>query len=60
MSNYHSVTWGSKPAEDTFTLATRLAGFDRHELMLEITRLQGRRLTKVNETTVIRAIQSLS
>ena len=50
--------WGSKNAEDMFTIATRLAGFDASELMLEIHRrsTHGR---KVNESTVCNAMQTL-
>ena len=55
------TTWGSRDAEEMFNLATRLAGFDPKELMLEIHRLSGRRdTTRVNVRTVLRAIQNLA
>ena len=53
-----SKGWGSRNAEDMFTIATRFAGFDGIELMREINRRSpsGR---KVNENTVCEAMQTL-
>jgi hypothetical protein len=54
------TTWGSKNAEDLFTLVTRIAGFDPKALMLEIHRLQRDKTRQVNERTVLNAVQALS
>lgn len=55
-----TTTWGSRPAEDMFKIATRLAGFDARELMLEIhARHDWRRSEKVNERTVLAAMDTL-
>jgi len=51
--------WGSRNAEDMFKIATRLAGFDAKELMLEIHRRQRGRDAKVNEATVLAAMQTV-
>jgi hypothetical protein len=53
------TSWGSKNAEGMYQIATRIAGFDPIKLMLEITRRQGRNLRKVNESTVLAAMQAL-
>jgi len=54
------TTWGSKNAEDMFTIATRLAGFDKMELMAEIIKRQrGRESMRVNEPTVLEAMQTI-
>ena len=51
------TTWGSKAAESMFQIATRLAGFEPGELMLEIHRLTHHRgTTRVNEPTVRKAM----
>lgn len=52
--------WGSVNAEDLYQIATRIAGFDRAELMLEISRRKGRRDGLVNETTVLNAMKVVS
>lgn len=54
------TTWGSVNAEDMFKIATRLAGFDASELMLEIHRRQRRRDAKVNEATVLAAMATVA
>ena len=53
------TTWGSRNAEGMFRIATRLAGFDAKELMLEIHR-RSTNGHKVNENTVTQAMQTLS
>ncbi len=54
-----STTWGSRNAEDMFRIATRLAGFNGGQLMVEINRRQRGRDSKVNEATVLAAMQTL-
>ena len=54
------TSWGSKSAESMFKIATRLAGFDAKALMLEIHRSQRDKTRKVNETTVLNAMQRLT
>lgn len=56
----NSTTWGSRNAEDMFKIATRLAGFDAKALMLEIHRSQRDKTRKVNEATVLQAMQTLT
>lgn len=53
------TTWGSRNAEDMFRIAVVLAGFDPRELMLEIHRRQNGRNAKVNEATVLAAMDTL-
>ena len=60
MTRTMTPIWGSRNAEDMFKIATRLAGFNGPELMLEITRRQGRRNAMVNEATVLGAMQTIS
>jgi hypothetical protein len=56
----HKTSWGSKNAEDMFTIATRLAGFDPKELMAEICkRTRGRDSMRVNVNTVTEAMQTI-
>lgn len=50
--------WGSKNAEDLFIIATRIAGFDSGELMIEIHR-RSPKSNKVNERTVLAAMQTV-
>lgn len=52
--------WGSANAEDLFKVATRLAGFDARELMLEIHRRLRGRDALVNERTVLAAMHTIS
>ena len=54
------TTWGSKNAEGLFNIATRIAGFDGKELMLEIHKTQRDKTRNVNEATVLRAMQTVS
>ena len=51
------TTWGSANAEDLFKIATRMAGFDAVELMVEIHRRQHGRDAIVNVATVSNAMQ---
>ena len=53
------TTWGSKNAEDMYAIATRLAGFDPGELMVEIHRRSDPYATRVNEPTVLKAMQAV-
>lgn len=47
-------------AGDLFKIATRIAGFDAKELMLEIARLQRHsKAVRANERTVLRAMQAV-
>ena len=55
------TTWGSRNAEDMFRIATRIAGFDAKELMLEIhNRTKHSKAKKVNENTVCEAMQTIA
>jgi len=49
----------SKPARDMFAIAIKLAGFDRTELFLEICRRQRGRGQRINEPTVLNAMQAI-
>lgn len=60
MTMNETTGWGSKNAEAMFNVATRLAGFDAKELMLEITRRQRDRSCKVYEPTVLEAMQAIA
>lgn len=51
------TSWGSHNAEGMFNIATRLAGFDPRELMIEINRRS--KSDKVNERTVLNAMQAI-
>ena len=53
------TTWGSKWAEDLYHVATRLAGFDANELMIEIHRRQRDHSRTVNAATVLAAMQTI-
>ena len=52
------TTWGSKNAEQMFIIATRFAGFDAKELMLEIHR-HSPKGKRVKEDTVTNAMHTL-
>ena len=49
------TTWGSKNAEDLFSIATRIAGFEAIALMKEISKLS-KISAKVKESTVSQAM----
>ena len=54
------TTWGSANAEDMFQIATKIAGFDRIELMKEIVwRTRHSKAQKVNERTVLAAMETV-
>jgi len=49
----------SKRGQEMFTIAVYLANFDRVELMLEIYRLQRNKSAKINEPTVLQAMDNI-
>ena len=60
MHPQNNTTWGSANAEDMYRIATRLAGFDAVELMLEIGQQQRDPGRSTSLPTVLRAMGVVS